>query len=318
MRRAAGKFEEPIIKLEAEIEELSSAGHIENQKELDKLKKKLARLQEKVYKNLTPWQKTLMSRHPDRPYTLDYIDLLFDDFIEIHGDRRFADDPAIVSGFAFFKDEPVAVVGHQKGRNTKQKIQRNFGMANPEGYRKALRIMQFGEKFHRPILSFIDTPGAYPGIGAEERGQAEAIAYNLREMARLRVPIIVVIIGEGGSGGALGIGVGDRVFMLEYSIYSVISPESCSAILWRDQDHIQEAAENLHLTADDLRRFDLIDEIIPEPWGGAQANPEEMAQILEGYLINNLNELKHISSEELIKKRDEKFRKMGVIREMNL
>jgi acetyl-CoA carboxylase carboxyl transferase subunit alpha len=310
MRRAAGDFEEAIIKLEAEIEEFSSLSE-EPSKELDKLEKKLARLQEKVYKNLTAWQKTLMSRHPDRPYTLDYIDILFENFLEIHGDRRFADDPAIIAGLAFFKGEPIAIVGHQKGRNMKQKLKRNFGMANPEGYRKALRIMKLAEKFNRPVISFVDTPGAHPGIGAEERGQAEAIAYNLREMSRLKVPIIVIIIGEGGSGGALGIAVGNQVLMLEYSIYSVISPESCSAILWKDQDHIQEAAENLHLTAQDLKKFGLIDKIVPEPMGGAQANSEEMAKTLETNIITCLNELKHMSPDDLIRDRMEKFRKMG-------
>jgi acetyl-CoA carboxylase carboxyl transferase subunit alpha len=316
MRRAAGDFEDAIIKLEAEVKELSSQSG-DTSKELKKLERKLLRLQEKVYKNLTAWQKTLMSRHPDRPYTLDYINLLFEDFAEIHGDRRFADDPAIIGGLAFFKKEPIAVVGHQKGRNMKQKVQRNFGMANPEGYRKALRIMKLAEKFNRPVISFIDTPGAHPGIGAEERGQAEAIAYNLREMARLKVPIIVIVIGEGGSGGALGIAVGNQVLMLEYSIYSVISPEACSSILWKDQNHIQKAADNLHLTAQDLKRFGLIDEIVPEPIGGAQANPEEMAKTLEAYITKCLNELKHMSPEDLIKNRTEKFRKMGVIREMN-
>ncbi len=316
MRRAAGDFEDAIIKLEAEVKDLSSQSG-EPSKELKKLGKKLLRLQEKVYKNLTAWQKTLMSRHPDRPYTLDYINLLFEDFAEIHGDRRFADDPAIIGGLAFFKKEPIAVVGHQKGRNMKQKVQRNFGMANPEGYRKALRIMKLAEKFNRPVISFVDTPGAHPGIGAEERGQAEAIACNLREMARLKVPIIVIVIGEGGSGGALGIAVGNQVLMLEYSIYSVISPEACSSILWKDQNHIQKAAENLHLTAQDLKRFGLIDEIVPEPIGGAQANPEEMAKTLEAYIIKCLNELKNMSHEELIKNRTEKFRRMGVIREMN-
>src|ERR1044071_2479419 len=234
------------------------------------------RLQESEAANLTAepgtpnaWDRVKLARHANRPYTLDYIELLFTDFCEVHGDRRFGDDPAMVAGFARFHDEPCVVVGHQKGRTTKQRQQRNFGMPKPEGYRKALRVMKIAEKFNRPVFTFIDTPGAYPGIDAEERGQAEAIAYNLREMAKLRVPVVVTVTGEGGSGGALAIGVGDKVLMLENSIYSVISPESCSAILWRDQEHAEEAAYTLRLTAPDLLQLGLIDQIVPEPTGGA-------------------------------------------------
>ena len=257
-----------------------------------------------------------MARHPERPYTLDYIELLFDDFLEIHGDRRFADDPAIVGGIAFYKGMPVAVIGHQKGRDIKQRLHRNFGQAHPEGYRKALRIMKLAEKFGRPIISFVDTPGAFPGIGAEERGQAEAIAYNLREMAKLKVPFLIIVTGEGGSGGALGIGVGNRVLMLEYAIYSVISPEGCAAILWRTQEKKEEAAENLRLTAQDLYNFGVIDEIIPEPPGGAQANPREMAEILDGYIERHLKELSKLSPEELREQRYQRFRKLGVFEEV--
>src|SRR4026209_583739 len=234
--------------------------------------------------HLSAFEKVKLARDPRRPYFLDYVELLCTDFAEIHGDRRFGDDPAIVTGFAFSHGRPVCLIGHQKGRDTKQKVYRNFGMPKPEGYRKALRVMKIAEKFKRPILTFIDTPGAYPGIDAEERGQAEAIAFNLREMSQIRVPIIVTITGEGGSGGALAIGVGDRVNMLEYSIYSVIAPESCSAILWQDQQHAAEAAEALKLTPEDLKKYNLIDDIIPEPEGGAQNDPAAMATRLAAVL----------------------------------
>src|SRR4051794_35285503 len=239
----------------------------------------------------TAFDRVKLARHSDRPYTLDFVERLFEDFTEVHGDRRFADDPAIVCGFARFHGMPALIVGHQKGRDTKQRQYRNFGMPKPEGYRKALRIMKVAEKFGRPILTFIDTPGAYPGIDAEERGQAEAIAYNLREMSQIRVPIIATITGEGGSGGALAIGVGDRVNMLEYSIYSVIAPESCSAILWRDQLHAADAAEALKLTPEDLKKHHLIDDIIPEPEGGAQNDHARMAKSLAGVLERQLREL---------------------------
>jgi acetyl-CoA carboxylase carboxyl transferase subunit alpha len=261
------------------------------------------------------WERVKLARHEKRPYTLDYIGLLFTDFLEIHGDRRFGDDQALVAGFAKFHDLPCVVLGHQKGRTTKQRQQRNFGMPKPEGYRKALRIMKLAEKFNRPIFTFIDTPGAYPGIDAEERGQAEAIAYNLREMAKLRVPVIVTVAGEGGSGGALAIGVGDKVLMLENSIYSVISPEPCSAILWRDQEHAEEAAKALRLTAKDLLEFGLIDAIVPEPKGGAHTDDKKMAEILDQALTEALNETYHLSDEERLNLRYKKFRAMGKFEE---
>src|SRR5581483_8284731 len=276
------------------------------------------RIQESAAANLTAdaitpdaWERVKLARHANRPYTLDYIEALFTDFTEIHGDRRFGDDPALVTGFARFHDEPCVVVGHQKGRTTKQRQQRNFGMPKPEGYRKALRVMKIAEKFQRPIFAFIDTPGAYSGIDAEERGQAEAIAYNLREMARLRVPVVVTVTGEGGSGGALAIGVGDQVMMLENSIYSVISPEGCASILWRDQDHAQEAARALRLTAPDLLQFGLIDRIIAEPAGGAHADPEAMSATLDEALGEALATVSDLSIEERLRLRYDKFRKMG-------
>ncbi len=261
--------------------------------------------------HLSAYEKVQLARHPQRPYFLDYVQLLCSDFSEFHGDRKFADDPAIVAGFAFFAGRPVCLIGHQKGRDTKQKLYRNFGMPKPEGYRKALRVMKLAEKFRKPIFTFIDTPGAYPGIDAEERGQAEAIAVNLREMSQLRVPIIVTVTGEGGSGGALAIGVGDRVNMLEYSIYSVIAPESCSAILWRDQQHAAEAAEALKLTPEDLRRFELIDDIIPEPEGGSHNDPVGMAQCVGQVLERQLRELEAVPIDQMIQRRYDKFRAMG-------
>ena len=276
------------------------------------------RLQESGAANLTAepdtpnaWDRVKLARHANRPYTLDYIELLFTDFFEIHGDRRFGDDPAMVAGFASFHEQPCVVIGHQKGRTTRQRQHRNFGMPKPEGYRKALRVMKLAEKFHRPVFTLIDTPGAYPGIDAEERGQAEAIAYNLREMAKLRVPVIVAVTGEGGSGGALAIGMGDRVLMLENSIYSVISPESCSAILWRDQAHAEEAARALRLTAPDLLEFGLIDQIVPEPPGGAHMNHQEAGSLLDASLSDALHSVQDLTCEERISRRYEKFRKMG-------
>jgi acetyl-CoA carboxylase carboxyl transferase subunit alpha len=276
------------------------------------------RLQQSEAANLTAepgtpsaWDRVKLARHPNRPYTLDYIALLFTDFFEIHGDRRFGDDPAIVTGFARFHGEPCVVIGHQKGRTTKQRQQRNFGMPKPEGYRKALRVMKLAEKFQRPIFTFIDTPGAYPGIDAEERGQAEAIAYNLREMAKLRVPVVVTVTGEGGSGGALAIGLGDQVMMLENSIYSVISPEGCASILWRDRAYAEKAAHALRLTAPDLLEFGLIDRIVPEPEGGAHMNHEATGASLDGYLSDALNLVRDLSCEERVARRYEKFRAMG-------
>jgi acetyl-CoA carboxylase carboxyl transferase subunit alpha len=265
--------------------------------------------------HLTAYQKVQLARHPQRPYFLDYVEHLCPDFVEVHGDRKFGDDPAIIGGFGMVRNMPVCLIGHQKGRDTKQRQYRNFGMPKPEGYRKALRIMKVAEKFGRPILTFIDTPGAYPGIDAEERGQAEAIAYNLREMSQIRVPIIVTITGEGGSGGALAIGVGDRVNMLECSIYSVIAPESCSAILWKDQDHAADAAEALRLTPEDLKKHQLIDDIIPEPTGGAQNDPLEMAKCLAGVLESQLRELLRIDPDDLLACRYKKFRAMGAFGE---
>ena len=257
------------------------------------------------------WDRVKLARHPNRPYTLDYIEMLFAGFTEIHGDRRFGDDHAMVAGFARFHDEPCVVIGHQKGRTTRQRQRRNFGMPKPEGYRKAIRVMKLAEKFKRPIFTLIDTPGAYPGIDAEERGQAEAIAYNLREMARLQVPVIVTVTGEGGSGGALAIGLGDRVMMLENSIYSVISPEGCASILWRDQAYAEQAARALRLTAPDLLEFGLIDQIVPEPQGGAHLNHEEAGNLLDAYLSDALNSVRDLSCEKRIERRYEKFRKMG-------
>jgi acetyl-CoA carboxylase carboxyl transferase subunit alpha len=276
------------------------------------------RLQESTAANLTAesgppsaWDRVKLARHPNRPYTLDFIDLIFTDFIEIHGDRRFGDDPAIVTGFARFKGEPCVVIGHQKGRTTKQRQERNFGMPLPEGYRKAIRVMKQAEKFHRPVFTFIDTPGAYPGIDAEERGQAEAIASNLREMAKLRVPVVVTVTGEGGSGGALAIGVGDQVLMLENSIYSVISPEGCSSILWRDAAFAEQAARALRLTAPDLLEFGLIDLIVPEPAGGAHTDYKEAAELLAKALADALSAVRDLPVEDRIQRRFRKFRKMG-------
>lgn len=257
------------------------------------------------------WTRVLLARHPQRPYTLDYIQMLFTEFTELHGDRRFGDDGALVGGFARFNSQPVMVVGHQKGRDTKQKLHRNFGMTNPEGYRKAFRLMQLAAKFNLPIITFIDTPGAYPGIGAEERGQAEAIAFNLKEITKLRVPIVPIIHGEGGSGGALAIAVGDRVLMLENSVYSVIAPESCSSILWRDWDHKEDAARILKLTAEDLHGFKIVDEIIPEPPEGAHADPQATAASMRTALERSLGELSSLSSDELQRRRNERLRALA-------
>jgi len=266
---------------------------------------------------ISPWERVKLARHADRPYTLDYIGYVFSGFTEVHGDRRFADDPAIVAGFATFQGEPCVVVGHQKGRTTKQRQHRNFGMAKPEGYRKALRVMRLADKFRHPIFTFVDTPAAYPGIDAEERGQAEAIAFNLREMFKLQVPIIVIITGEGGSGGALGIAVGDMVLMLENSIYSVIPPEACSAILWRDQEHAQQAALALKLTAPDLLEFGLIDQIVPEPEGGAHTNHTEAASIVAAYLADALASVKDLSVPNRLERRYQRLRAIGEFDEVS-
>jgi acetyl-CoA carboxylase carboxyl transferase subunit alpha len=281
------------------------------QAEITELQQKLTKVSAEIYSNLTPWQKTLVARHAQRPYTLDFISYLFEEWTEIHGDRKFGDDPAVVTGFARFRGTPCCVVGHQKGRNTKEKILRNFGQPRPEGFRKVLRAMQLAEKFSLPIFSFIDTQGAYPGVGAEERGQAEAIAVNLREMASLKTPLIVTVIGEGGSGGALALGVGDRVLMLEHSVYSVISPEGCAAILWKSPAAASDAAAAMKITAGDLKRLNIIDEIVPEPSGGAHADPARAAEILAPYLEKALKELQKIKPALLPEERYKKFRKMG-------
>ena len=301
-----------IEKLEQDVEELRRLTSQESTGEdVERLRREVAELKREFYTHLGPWQRTKLSRHPQRPYTLDYVRLLFQDFSEVHGDRNFADDPAIVAGTARYHGRPVVVVGHQKGRDTKQKLARNFGMPKPEGYRKALRVMQLAAKFGRPIFTFVDTPGAYPGIDAEERGQAEAIARNLREMARLPVPIVVTINGEGGSGGALAIAVGDKVNMLENAIYSVISPEGCASIMWRDAAKAEVAAVALKITAGDLMELDLIDEIVPEPEGGAHLDPEAAARLLDPVLARSLNELVRLPVPQLLERRYEKFRRMG-------
>jgi len=306
-------FERPIIDLERKIDELRglSTGTLDFSAEIHKLEQKARKLQREVFAELTPQQKVQLSRHPARPYTLDYVRLLMDDFIELHGDRSFRDDPAIVGGMARFDDLEVLVLGHQKGRNTKENLHRNFGMPRPEGYRKCTRLMRLASRFGRPIICFIDTPGAYPGIGAEERGQAEAIAKSLQVMASVRTPIVAVVVGEGGSGGALAIGVADRVLMLEYSIYSVISPEGCASILWRDPSKVGEAAEQLKLTAPDLKRLGVIDEIVPEADGGAHRDPAVSASHLRSVLKRCLKELLQLGASELVEQRYQKFRAMG-------
>jgi acetyl-CoA carboxylase carboxyl transferase subunit alpha len=305
-------FEAPLVELQKRIDELAAfPGDPAREREARSLREELDRKRREVFANLTPWQKTQVARHPNRPYTLDYVQALFTEWTEIHGDRRFGDDPALVCGFALFHDKPVAILGHQKGRDTKQKIYRNFGMPKPEGYRKALRMMRIAEKFRRPIVCLVDTPGAYPGVDAEERGQAEAIAFNLREMAGLATPIVVVITGEGGSGGALAVAVGDRVDMLEHAIYSVISPEGCASILWRDAGRAPEAATAMKITARDLQALGLVDQIIPEPPGGAHVDHEAMFRTLDEVLSKQLRELAGVSPEALVAGRHEKFRNMG-------
>ncbi len=309
-------FERPILELERKISELRSLaldGSIDLKEEINTLEARLERLKKEVFESLTPWQRVQIARHPKRPYTMDYINMIMMDFVELHGDRMFSDDKAMIGGFAKIDGEKVLVLGHQKGRDTKENIARSFGSAHPEGYRKAMRLMELANKFHIPIVTFIDTPGAYPGIGAEERGQANSIAYNLREMMLLRVPVIVVVIGEGGSGGALGIGVGDRVYVMENAYYSVISPEGCAAILWKDRLKAPEAAEVLKLTAKDLLKLRLIDEEIPEPLGGAHRDPEKAAQNIKKVIKKALKELKASPEEELLKLRYEKFRNMGAV-----
>ncbi len=314
MDRKAEDFEKPIAALEKQLHELALyPASPERDAQLAELEERLDETRREIYENLSRWQITLVARHPKRPYTLDYIERLFNGFLELHGDRQYGDDAAMVAGFAEFNGQPICVVGQQKGRTTKTKLERNFGMPHPEGYRKALRIMKKAEKFSRPVFTFIDTPGAYPGAGAEARGVAQAIAVNLREMAVLRVPIIVTIIGEGGSGGALGIGVGDRVNILQYATYSVISPESCSSILWRDPDHAEEAAKALKLAAPDLLELGLVDEILPEPEGGAHNDPEAIASTVGQTLERQLDELLALDVDVLLERRYEKFRGMGAV-----
>jgi acetyl-CoA carboxylase carboxyl transferase subunit alpha len=317
-------FERPVAELENKIEELKRLADGKDMNitaELKKLEKKAKDLRADIFSKITPWQKTLIARHPERPYTLDYIKLLMDDFVELHGDRRFGDDLSIVAGFAKFQGINVAVIGHQKGKTTKGRIERNFGQPHPEGYRKALRIMKLAERFGNPIFTFIDTPGAYPGIGAEERGQAEAIASNLVDMFKIKTPIIATVIGEGGSGGALALAVGDAVLMLEHSVYSVISPEGCAAILWKKngtevgQEEYEKASETLKLTAQDLYSFGIIDEIIPEPVGGAHRDYQETAKALEKVLKQHLTELLKKPVDVLLEERYNKFKMMGAVEE---
>ena len=311
-------FERPIAELEAmlkELRHLSAEQDLNIHDEIARLEAKSKALTDSIFASLTSWQISQIARHPLRPYTLDYVERLFTDFQELHGDRAFADDHAIVGGLARLDGRPILVIGHQKGRDTKEKIYRNFGMPRPEGYRKALRLMKLAERFRLPVLTFIDTPGAYPGIGAEERGQSEAIARNLFEMSRLRVPVICVVIGEGGSGGALAVGVGDRVLMLQYSTYSVISPEGCAAILWKSADKAPDAAEAMGLTADKLLKLDLIDAIIPEPPGGAHRDVAQMAEHVRAALRANLLQLNALSEDELLEQRHQRLMAYGVFKE---
>jgi len=312
MAKTVLDFEKPIVELEAKLEEMRKfSDDLDIDKEIVKIEEKVKKLKEGIYRELTRWQRVQLARHPDRPYTLDYINLMTTNFIELHGDRHFKDDKAIVGGFANLDEYKVLIIGHQKGRDTKSNLYRNFGMPNPEGYRKALRLMKLAEKFNKPVITMLDTPGAFPGLEAEERGQAEAIARNLFEMSKLKVPIIVVIIGEGASGGALGLGVGDRILMLENCWYSVISPESCSSILWRSWDYKEQAAEALKLTAPDLLKQKIIDRIIPEPLGGAHKDHQEAAKMLKGVLKEEISNLLKIKPEKLVENRLEKFGSMG-------
>ncbi|MCH6567993.1 MAG: acetyl-CoA carboxylase carboxyltransferase subunit alpha [Nitrospinae bacterium] len=312
------EFERPIVEIEKKIEELrviANGGGMDVDEEIRRLEKKARQMTRDLYLKLNRWQRTLLARHPKRPYTLDYIRLMCSDFIELHGDRSYADDRSLVGGMAWFEGVPIMVMGQQKGRTTKEKVYRNFGMAHPEGYRKALRLMKIAEKFGRPILTLIDTPGAYPGIGAEERGQAEAIARNQFEMATLRVPFIAAVIGEGGSGGALALGVGNRVIMQENAIYSVISPEGCASILWRDTAKAPEAAEAMKITAQDLLELGVVDEIVREPMGGAHRDHNRAASLLRRVIRRHLGELMAMSPEELIAHRYDRFRRLGVYAE---
>jgi len=307
-------FEKPMLELEHKIEELKGLANKEGldfNEEISRLQSRLKKLEEETLAHLTPWQKVQLARHPNRPKSLALVHLIFDDFLPLHGDRLYSEDQAIIGGLARIEEERLVFIGHQKGESIKDNLSRNFGMAHPEGYRKAHRLMNLAEKLHRPILTFIDTPGAYPGIEAEERGQAEAIAANLERMSQLQVPILVIIIGEGGSGGALGIGVGDRILMLENAVYSVITPEGCAAILWKNQEKVEEAAKALRLTSQDLFNLGLIDEIIPEPRGGAHKDPEQTALNIKERIIRHLEELKKVSPTEVAEKRYKKYREIG-------
>jgi acetyl-CoA carboxylase carboxyl transferase subunit alpha len=306
-------FERPIEEVEKKIAELTNIDKnkpdVEGQ--IKELEKQAIKIKQKIFANLTPWQITQLARHPQRPVTIDYISKIFKNFIELHGDRKYSDDPAVICGIASLEDQTVFIIGHRKGKDTKSNLQCNFGMPHPEGYRKALRVMKLAEKFKKPIITFVDTPGAYPGIGAEERGQGEAIAQNLLILSQLKTPIIVTIIGEGGSGGALAIGIGDRILMLENAIYSVISPEGCAAILWENKEKVEESAATLKLTAKDLLELEVIDEIIPEPLGGAHRNIDEISENIKKALLRHLNELQKYNSSTIVLKRYKKFRKMG-------
>ena len=310
------EFEQPLLELESRIAALQAEeGSPKVRDEIARLEERLQRQRQKTFAGLTAWQRTQLARHPKRPHTRDFIRFLFEDFVELHGDRLYGDDAAVVGGLARFEGQGVVLIGHQKGRDTREKIARNFGMPHPEGYRKALRLMQLAEKFGKPVVAFIDTPGAYPGIGAEERGQAEAIARNLRAMAALETPIVAVVTGEGGSGGALAIGMGNRVLMLEYAIYSVISPEGCAAILWGDATKAPEAAESMKITAPDLLRLGVIDAIVPEPAGGAHRDWDGAAALLRTALRDHLGDLAAKSREALVAERYEKFRRIGAYEE---
>ncbi|MGE0351829.1 MAG: acetyl-CoA carboxylase carboxyltransferase subunit alpha [Gemmatimonadales bacterium] len=313
------EFEKPLLELEKQIEELKRIGaerQIDVSQELESLEKRLGTHRAEIYRTLTPMQRVMVARHPRRPYTLDYLSTIFTDFIELHGDRLYRDDPAIVGGWARLDGQSVMVIGHQKGRDTKDNLKRNFGMAHPEGYRKALRLMHLAAKFNAPVITLIDTPGAYPGLGAEERGQSEALARNILEMASLPTPIVAVVIGEGGSGGALALGVADRILMLENSVYSVISPEGCAAILWKDAAQRERAAEALKLTAQDLIDLKVIDEIIPEPVGGAHVDPDATGEAVRTALITHMNDLRKVKAEKLVRRRAEKFAGMGMVQEV--
>jgi acetyl-CoA carboxylase carboxyl transferase subunit alpha len=311
-------FEQPIAELEAKIEELRYVGddsEININEEVARLKSKSAALTKNIFSKLSPWQIARVARHESRPYTLDYLTMISPDFQELHGDRMYADDPAIIGGVGRIDGRPVMFIGHQKGRDTKERVRRNYGMPKPEGYRKAQRLMRLAEKFKLPVVTFIDTPGAYPGVGAEERGQSEAIAFSLYLMAGLKTPIISVVIGEGGSGGALAIGVCDRLLMLQYSIYSVISPEGCASILWKSADRAEDAAEAMRITASSLSEYKLVDDILEEPLGGAHRNPKQMAEVIRNAVLRHLDDLDRLSTEQLLDQRQQKLASFGQFKE---